>query len=162
VVNTAGGVLTGATVPAAKLFGDVRNGSGAIADQTNVTTFAPLFITAPVLPQGGGLEDSIAVFSPATNPGTVPTATPSLAINFYTSGGVLTSTTVSNSCVYTNTLTGIFGGTAAGGGRVEVTASGDKGVVGWRFFKFTSGGIGLLLAELMQSWGTFSFEASTQ
>jgi hypothetical protein len=158
----------GATiVPAVKLFSDDRTLTGVIADQGNSTTDAPLQITAPLLlPQSpGAIDDTIVLFSPATDPGVAPppaTGGSSMSVSLFPpAGGASTDVTVTTPCVYTNTVTGVFG-TGVGTGHVSAQGGGGKGILGWKFFKFSQNGVGVLLGELMQSAITAALNSSTQ
>lgn len=161
------GPVSATIVPAVKLFSDDRTATGVIADQSAATTSAPLQIGAPLLlPQSpGAADDTLVLFSPAVNPGEAPppsTGGSALAVTRIPSaGGPGTEVDVSTNCVYTNTVTGVFGAGVPGG---FVTAEGGagKGILGWKFLKFGQTGISVLLGELMQSSATFDIPASTQ
>jgi hypothetical protein len=168
VIADFGPSSTAATiVPAVKMFSDDRTQTGVIADQTLGITAAPLGIGAPLLlPQTPvSIEDTLVLFSPATNPGEVPppsTGSSMIPMRVFPSaGGAGTQTTVSTSCVYTNTVAGTFG-QGIGPGHVIAQNGAGKGILGWKFLKFNQGGISVLLGELMQSWATFDLPSSNQ
>ncbi len=149
------------------MFSDDRAGTGVIANQSSNTTSAPLLVTTPlILPQAaGGIDDTIVLFSPAVNPGQAPppaTGNSSyLLTRFPSAGGAGTNVNVTTNCVYQNTVTTAFGG-AVPTGHITAQPGGGKGIVGWKFLKYSQGAVSVLLGELMQSSITADFPASTQ
>lgn len=161
------GAVSATTVPAVKLFSDDRTATGVIVDQSAASTSAPLQIGGPlILPQSpGAVDDTIVLFSPAVNPGETPppsTGASDLTVSrFPSAGGAGTGVDVGTSCVYTNTVTGVFGAGVPGGSLTAVGGAG-KGVLGWKFLKYSQSGVSVLLGELMQSSVTLDIPASTQ
>ena len=160
------GPVAATIIPAVKMFSDDRTATGVIANQSSNTTSAPLLVTAPlILPQAAGIDDTIVLYSPAVNPGEAPplaTGTSSyLLTRFPSAGGVGTSVDAAANCVYTNTVTGAFGG-GVPTGHITAQPGGGKGIVGWKFLKFSQGAISVLLGEVMQSAITSDIPASTQ
>jgi hypothetical protein len=169
VVDFGPGPVGAATIPAVKMFSDDRTAASGtlIASQSDSDTAAPILIGAPLLtPQVPGTsDDTVVLFSPATTPGATPppsTGSSNFGLTLFSSaGGTGTAATADASCVYTNTVTGIFG-PGVGTGHVQATGGAGKGIVGWKFLKYSQAGLAVLLGELMQSWGTGSLSASTQ
>ncbi len=161
------GPVAATIIPAVKMFSDDRTQTGVIASQNSNTTSAPLLVTAPlILPQAaGGIDDTIVLFSPAVNPGEAPPPAQGnsayLLSRFPSAGGTGTNVNAATNCVYTNTVTGAFGGNVPTG-HITAQPGGGKGLVGWKFLKFNQGGISVLLGELMQSAITADIPASTQ
>jgi hypothetical protein len=169
VADFGPGPVGAVTIPAAKIFSDDRSANlgTLIANQGDVDATGPLAIAASLLtPQSPGTsDDTLVLFSPATNPGEVPPpSTGSSNIDFTlfpSAGGAGTPVSVETSCVYTNTATGIFG-PGVGTGHVQAIGGGGKGIVGWKFLKFSQNGLSVLLGELMPVWATVSLSAAAQ
>ena len=69
---------------------------------------------------------------------------------FPPAGGPGTTVDVTTNCVYTNTVTGAFGA-GVPTGHVTAQPGAGKGILGWKFLKYSQAGISVLLVELMQS-----------
>ena len=129
------GPVAATIIPAVKMFSDDRTGTGVIASQNSNTTSAPLLVTAPlILPQvAGGIDDTIVLFSPAVNPGEAPPPAQGnsayLLSRFPSAGGAGTNVNAATNCVYTNTVTGAFGGDVPTG-HITAQPGGGKGSSG--------------------------------
>lgn len=157
-----------AVVPAVKMFSDDRSGTqgNTIPDQNVGNTAAPLQISVPFPGQGGGITDTIFLFSPAIVPGAAPppsTGTAAFNLNYVTLAGARTTGSATANCVYSSTLSGAFGPPAAAGGRVEVAGGGGgHGTLGWKFSNIHIPGLDILMGELIQAFAGFTFTSSDQ
>jgi hypothetical protein len=157
VIDASGGFFTATTVNAAMLFSDDKTNPGTnIADNSNLATFGPVSIGAPTFPQVPGLlTETVVLFGPALDPGTVPapaTGSSAMAYTFYTQAGASTAGSAETTCVFRQTLEESFG-PALGAGRVQAFLGPNKGIVGWKFLRYTdtSVNVGMLLGQPMPS-----------
>ena len=159
VVDFGSAVVTSAVVPAEKLFSDDRTitDQSTIPNENLIQEYAPLVVVGDFFPNGAtSITDTIALFGPAIQPGAVPppsTGASTIALNYYTFAGTKTVLTpLSASCVYSNTLANAVGPLSSGGGKVEASAGGGKGIVGWKFTKIHVASVTLLFGELLTTW----------
>jgi hypothetical protein len=171
VIDSGGGgiPLTAASVAAAKLFSDDRtkDDGSLIANAMSPDTFAAAAVQSEVAPQGGGIRDTVVLFSPAVVPGAVPpppTVGGTFELSFLTFPGVIAaSTLVAPQCVYSNTVAAAFpSAPVSGGGRVFAELGPGKGVVGFKFSKIGLPGVNLLLGDLMQSVFASTLKSAAQ